>query len=219
VLITFNWFIFIWTVNSGHSATASLGYFINPLLNFVLAYLFLKERLNKSGLVACALALIGVVVITIGTHALPWQALLLAATFALYGFVKKKITLSAYTGLLIETVMIAPFALVWLLVLSPEQFMGHSITQGLLLVGCGAVTAIPLLLFAEATKRISYIALGFIQYISPTITFFLAVFAFHESFTIERLAGFVLIWIGIAVFSAGVLRGGKAEELLPLNEQ
>jgi chloramphenicol-sensitive protein RarD len=211
VLITINWFIYIWTVISDHTADASLGYFINPLLNFVLAILFLGEKLKKSGLFACGSALAGVVVITVQAGALPTASLYLAVSFALYGFLKKKVQMQAYTSLMLETLLITPFAIVWLLGFSSVGITGLTTAQHLLAFGCGFLTLLPLLLFAEAARRLSYIAIGFIQYISPTINFVLAIFVFHEELAPLRLAGFALIWLGVVVYTVGTAgRAGRS---------
>jgi chloramphenicol-sensitive protein RarD len=215
LLITFNWFIFIWTVNSGHALDASLGYFINPLLNFVFAILFLGEKPGRSGAGACIIALVGVIIITVQTGQLPWPSLVLASTFSLYGLVKKKVELKAYTSLTLETLIMTPFALIYLIAFSPNGFMANGLALNLLSIGCGIGTALPLLMFAEATKRISYIAIGFIQYISPTITFLIAIFMLNESFSAMRLIGFIVIWISIIVFTVGVVKGANQKNDVP----
>jgi chloramphenicol-sensitive protein RarD len=213
ILVTLNWLLFIWMVNSGHTLESSLGYFINPLLNFVLAVIFLKERPGRSGIAACLIALLGVIIMTIQTGVFPWQAIVLASSFAFYGLAKKKIVLAAYTSLTLETLIMTPIALVYLIVFTKDGFMMNGLSIDLLTIGCGIATAIPLFLFAESTKRISYIALGFIQYISPTITFFVAIFMLHELFSWVRLIGFIVIWISIAVFSIGIIKESNQREV------
>jgi chloramphenicol-sensitive protein RarD len=205
VLITMNWFTYIMVIGQNRIVEASLGYFINPLVNFVLALIFLREKLSRVGLVACALALAGVVVITADAGVAPWDSLFLAVSFALYGLIKRGLPQHSYTTLTVETVLMFPLALPILLWFSPAGFMGYAVSTNLLVVGAGVITAVPLLFFAEANKRISYIAMGFIQYLSPTLSFLLAVFLYHESASPLKLGGFALIWLGIVIFSLGSL--------------
>ena len=179
VLISINWFTFIFAVSAGHVMQASLGYYINPLVNVLLATVFLKERLSRTGMLACLLASIGVI--------------------------KKRIPISSVTGLTIETMVIFPFALVYILGFSTVGFMNYPLQTNLLLMGAGIVTAIPLLLFAEAAKNVSYITLGFIQYVNPTIMLLLAIFLFHETYSLAQFSAFAFIWLGIAVFTYGTL--------------
>jgi chloramphenicol-sensitive protein RarD len=211
-LIAANWFTYIFAVGHGFVTEASLGYFINPLLNFVLAIAFLKERLTKATAAACCLSFAGVAIITAQAGGVPWISLALALTFALYGLIKKGTRLQSYTSLTLETAALLPFVAVYLAFFSQTGFMPPGVRDSLLSALAGIVTAVPLLLFAESAKRISYIALGFIQYLSPTITLLLAVFAFREPCPPAKLAGFAVIWAGIAVFSldsVGKLRNGR----------
>ncbi|MGG5343455.1 EamA family transporter RarD [Enterococcus sp. AZ192] len=203
ILISLNWFTFIYTVSQGHVTQASLGYYMNPLVNVLLATLILKEKLSRSGLSACGLALTGVVLLTIQTGQLPLAPLIMAVTFSFYGLIKKGVSVSSYTGLTIETFVILPLALVYLIFFSKQGFMNYELSTNLLLVGAGVVTAIPLLLFAEAAKKISYIILGFIQYVGPTLMLLSALFIYHEPYSLEQFMAFGFIWLGIAVFTYG----------------
>ncbi|WP_086444895.1 EamA family transporter RarD [Candidatus Enterococcus lemimoniae] len=203
ILISINWFTFIYTVSQGHVTQASLGYYMNPLVNVLLAMLILKEKLSRSGMIACALALAGVVLLTIQTGEIPLAPLVMAVTFSFYGLIKKGVTVSSYTGLTIETFVILPVALIYLVFFSRQGFMNYEASTNLLLMGAGVVTAIPLLLFAQAAKRISYIILGFIQYVGPTLMLISALFLYHEPYSADQFIAFGFIWAGIAVFTYG----------------
>ncbi|WP_179946378.1 MULTISPECIES: EamA family transporter RarD [unclassified Listeria] len=201
VLITVNWFIFIFTVNSGHVTEASLGYYINPLVNVLIATIFLKERLSRGEVIAVSLAFIGVVILTYHQGTVPYAALGMAISFSLYGLIKKFISVSVWTGLTLETVIITPFALIYLLFFSKNFFMSYSVSIDFIMVGAGIVTAIPLLLFATAAKKISYTMVGFLQYIGPTLMLILGVLLYKESFDKVQLMAFICIWAAILVFT------------------
>jgi chloramphenicol-sensitive protein RarD len=203
LLISVNWFTFIYTVSQGHVTQASLGYYMNPLVNVMLATLILKEKLSRSGLIACLLALAGVILLTVQTGEIPFASIIMAVTFSFYGLIKKGVAVSSYTGLTIETFVILPIALMYLLFFSHQGFMTYGLMTNLLVVGAGIVTAIPLLLFAEAAKRISYIILGFIQYVGPTLMLLSALFLYHEPYSAEQFIAFGFIWLGIVVFTYG----------------
>ncbi|KAF1295596.1 permease [Enterococcus sp. JM4C] len=212
LFISINWFTFIYTVGQGRVTEASLGYYMNPLVNVLLATLILKEPLGRLGKIACGFAFVGVILLTIQTGTIPVSSLIMAFAFSFYGLLKKGFTLSSYTGLTIETLVILPIALIYLLGFSPTGFMSFSGNVNLLLMGAGIVTAIPLLLFAEAAKRISYIILGFIQYVNPTIMLLLAVFVFNEPYTKEQFFAFSFIWVGIGIFTYATARSWKKEQ-------
>jgi chloramphenicol-sensitive protein RarD len=210
-----NWGIYIWAVNSGHVIESSLGYFINPLVNITFGYVLLKERLRPAQWGAIALAAIGVAWLTWQAGTLPWIALLLACTFGIYGLLRKTAALGALEGLSFETMVLFPLALVyvaWLTVHGENAFLNTSSdTTRLLLVAAGPITAIPLLLFASGARKIPLSVLGLLQYLSPTLQFFLGVWIFHEHFDSTKLVGFVLIWSALALFAAeGLLRRGQA---------
>ncbi len=201
ILITANWFIFIFSVSSGKVIDASLGYYINPLVNVVLATVILKERLGRGELIACLLATVGVVLLAIQSGQMPWSSLAMAVTFSLYGLIKKTASVSSLTGLTIETAIMAPLAFIYLVFYSSEGFMAFDLKINILLIGAGVVTAIPLFLFAEAAKNISYILVGFLQYIAPTLMLIAAIWQFGETFSTPQMIAFSFIWLGILIFT------------------
>lgn len=204
LLLSTNWFIYIWAVNNGHVVDSSLGYFINPLFNVLLGSLLLRERLRSVQWAAVALAACGVAWLTWQAGSLPWIALLLATTFALYGLLRKTAALGALEGLALETLLLFPLACAYLLMLTIDgrnSFAGASSVSQVLLVAAGPITAIPLLLFASGARRIPLSLLGLLQYIGPTLQLLLGVWLYHEPFGGARLAGFALIWCALAVYS------------------
>ncbi|MBU5365643.1 EamA family transporter RarD [Enterococcus devriesei] len=204
-LISINWGVFIYTVSIGQVQQASLGYYINPLLNVLAGAFYLKEPLSRQAKLASLAALTGVVLLTIQTGVFPINSLLLATSFCLYGLTKKQLNLSAATSITLETLIIAPIGLIYLFFLSDVGFMNYSLTTNLLLMGAGIVTAIPLLLFATAVKKLSYITIGFLQYINPTIMLIMAIFLFHEPYQLPQFIAFAFIWLGIIIFVVGNL--------------
>jgi chloramphenicol-sensitive protein RarD len=211
VLLSVNWLIYIWAVNSGHVIEASLGYFINPLVNISLGYLLLKERLRPAQWMAIAVAALGVAWLTWQAGTVPWIALALAFSFGGYGLLRKTAKLGALEGLSFETMVLFPLAaayVVWLTVHGENAFINtDSNTTRALLMAAGPITAIPLLLFASGARQIPLSVLGLLQYLSPTLQFLLGVWIFHEAFSAERLVGFALIWLALALFAAeGLLR-------------
>lgn len=204
LLLSSNWFIYIWAVNNGRVVDASLGYFINPLFNVLLGSILLHERLRAVQWTAVALAACGVAWLTWQGGSLPWIALLLAATFALYGLLRKTATLGTLEGLALETLLLFPLAAVYLVLLTLEghnSFTTASTGTQWLLAASGPITAIPLLLFAAGARRIPLSLLGLLQYIGPTLQLLLGVWLYHEPFGGMRLAGFALIWSALAVYS------------------
>jgi chloramphenicol-sensitive protein RarD len=198
-------------VNSGHVIEASLGYFINPLVNISLGYLLLKERLRPAQWMAIAVAALGVAWLTWQAGTVPWIALALAFSFGGYGLLRKTAKLGALEGLSFETMVLFPLAaayVVWLTVHGENAFINtDSNTTRVLLMAAGPITAIPLLLFASGARQIPLSVLGLLQYLSPTLQFLLGVWIFHEAFSAERLVGFALIWLALALFAAeGLLR-------------
>jgi chloramphenicol-sensitive protein RarD len=211
LLLSGNWLLYIWAVNSGHVIEASLGYFINPLVNVMLGYLVLKERLRVGQWAAIGLAALGVLWLTWQAGHMPWIALILAASFGGYGLMRKTAALGALEGLSFETMILFPFALayiVWLTLHGQNSFITTtSDSTRWLLVAAGPITAIPLLLFASGARKIPLSVLGLLQYIGPTIQLSLGIFLFHEAFTAARLAGFALIWSALALYAAeGMLK-------------
>ena len=205
LLLSGNWLLYIWAVNSGHVIEGSLGYFINPLFNVMLGYLVLKERLRPGQWLAIGIAAAGVLWLTWQAGRMPWIALLLAASFGGYGLLRKTAALGALEGLSFETMLLFPFAaayLVWMALHGTNGFADASIGVRWLLAASGPITAIPLLLFASGARRIPMSLLGILQYIGPTIQLSLGVFLFREEFTQERLIGFALIWSALALYAA-----------------
>lgn len=204
LLLSANWFIYIWAVNNGHVVDSSLGYFINPLFNVLLGALVLRERLRPVQWLAVSLAAVGVAWLTWQAGTLPWIALLLAATFGLYGLLRKTAALGALEGLALETLLLFPLAagyLGWLAAHGQNSFAEISTGTQWLLAASGPITAIPLLLFASGARRIPLSLLGLLQYIGPTLQLLLGVWLYHEPFGGARLAGFALIWGALAVYS------------------
>lgn len=203
VVITVNWFTFIWAVDHGHVVQASLGYYINPLVSVLLGIIFLKEKLSFWQIVSCGLALVGVLIMTLHTGTFPWISLVLALSFGLYGLLKKTVRLRAMTGLTIETSIMTPVALIYLLFFDANA--GHTFVAqpGLeaLLIGTGIITAVPLLLFAAGANRISLAMVGFFQYIAPTLMLILGTLVYHEPFNHNDLVAFVLIWVSLILFT------------------
>jgi len=203
-ILTLNWFTYIWAVNAGYVVETALGYFINPLVNVLLGVVVLRERLRLGQWAAVGIAGAGVLYLTIVYGALPWIALVLALTFATYSLIKKTAPLEALDGLVLETSLLMAPALGYLLVQNGSGIgaFGHSsLPITLLLVGTGVATGLPLLLFAAAARLIPLSTIGLLQYLAPTIQFFLGVFIYGEPFNFTRLFGFSLIWLALVIYS------------------
>ncbi|EGW35996.1 EamA family transporter RarD [Desulfosporosinus sp. OT] len=204
LLITTNWFIYIWAVNSNHVIETSLGYYINPLFTVLLGVIVLRERIDRWQILSLLLGLLGVIVITVQYGKVPWIALLLAISFGLYGLVKKLSNLTSIIGLTMETMMIAPVALGFVVYKQMEgtsSLIALPLNVLILAVLSGVVTAIPLLLFAHGAKCVPLSTLGFIQYLSPSIALLLGVFLFKEDFTRVDFISFGLIWLALGIYS------------------
>jgi len=202
-LIAVNWGMYIYGVNSDQVVETALGYFITPLLAVCLGVAVLKERLRAPQWTAAAVGAVAVLVLTVDHGRLPWIALTLAASFGMYSLIKKRLGLPAVDGLFFESVLLAPLGLMflgWLATRQPSTAITHPAT-GVLLLLAGPVTAIPLLLFGDATNRIPLSALGLLQYLTPSIQFGIGVLLFHEPMPPARLAGFGLVWIALAIFT------------------
>lgn len=209
VLITINWLTFIWAVANEHVLESSFGYFLTPLVSVLLAHLVLGEQLDRYRIIACALAMIGVLWQVISLQLLPWVSLTVAISFGLYGLVRKKADVDSLTGLTIETGILLPFALVyfgWLLWQGESQLLSVDRTTTVLLITSGAVTALPLLLFAAAAKKLSLIAMGFMMYINPSIQFLIGVYLLEEPFSVHQIISFCFIWAALVIFSVGAFR-------------
>jgi chloramphenicol-sensitive protein RarD len=201
-LLAVNWSVFVWATISGHLLDASLGYFINPLISVALGTIFLRERLSRLQWIALALAAAGVALLTWRAGRVPWVALVLAGTFGLYGLVRKTAKVDALVGSTIETLLMVPFAIGYLIVRGDAGAFGHAdAATHVLLVGTGIITAVPLVLFTSSARRLPLSTVGFLQYLAPTGQFLLAVLAFGEPLRIDRLLAFIVIWTGLAVFS------------------
>ncbi|MBR3829237.1 MAG: EamA family transporter RarD [Bacteroidales bacterium] len=214
-LISFNWGLYIWAINHGYILQSSLGYYINPLVNVLLGYLFLHERLNRAQTVALMLALAGVVYFTIDYGHFPIISLGLAFSFGIYGLLKKKMGLNATPALTVETIWMMPAALVFITFLCSQgqSALNHfDWFTWLLLLLSGAVTAIPLLLYGKAAERITLTALGFLQYISPTGQFLIGIFVYKESFTTAHIICFACIWLGLTIFTVDIIKRLKRTE-------
>ncbi|MDD4768049.1 MAG: EamA family transporter RarD [Desulfotomaculaceae bacterium] len=209
LLISINWYLYIWAVNDGRIVEASLGYYINPLVSVLLGIVFLKEKLSLWQMVSFLLAFVGVLNMAVSFGALPWVSLALAVTFGMYGLLKKIVSLDAISGLTIETMIIAPLALAYLAYAFKSGTLVFSFGFShitILTMGAGVVTAAPLLLFAAGANRLPLYAVGFLQYLSPTISLLLGVFLYKESFTTVHLVSFSLIWAALIVFSLATTR-------------
>lgn len=205
-LISINWFLYINMVTHEQATEASLSYYIMPLMNVVVAVVFLHEKLSRSQIVALILVFIGVITLTIQTGSLPLSTLLMAASFCFYGLIKKQVPLPATISLALETAIVAPIALVYLF-LSPHVMTQNGPRITILLILSGILTVIPLLLFAVANKNTDFITLSFIQYLNPTIQLLMAVFVLHEAFSWHKAIVFAFIWSGILVFIFDSLNG------------
>ncbi|WP_400247453.1 EamA family transporter RarD [Niallia sp. JL1B1071] len=201
--ISLNWLLFIWAVNFNHLIEASLGLYITPIISMILSILVLKESVTKGTIISIGTAFLGVFVITFDFGKIPWIAISLAFTSGIYGVMKKYIKVDALVGMFMETLMVAPFAIVFLLFLQQNHQMqfGSDIHFSLLLIGSGILTVLPLLWFAEGSKRISLTTIGFFQYITPTITFLLGLFIFENTITLMKWISFSIIWFSLAIFS------------------
>ena len=204
LVLALNWLTYVWAVSNGHVIDASLGYFINPLVSVALGYFVLHERLRRWQWAAVALATAGVAwLAALGPH-IPWVGIVIAVSFAVYGLMRKTAALGALEGLALETLLLAPPAialLAWWTVQGSGGLAGRSPATLAWLIGLGPMTSIPLLMFAAGARRISLATLGLLQYVSPTIQLALGVWVFGEALGSERLAGFTLIWIALALFS------------------
>jgi chloramphenicol-sensitive protein RarD len=204
LLLSANWFLYIWAVNSGRVIDASLGYFMNPLVNVLLGYLLLGERLRAWQWCAVALAACGVLWLTWQSGHPPWIGLALAVSFGLYGLLRKTAALGALEGLALETMMLFPAALgylIWLTLQQHNAFVAAPSSLQWLLIAAGPITAIPLLMFAIGARRIPMATLGLLQYMSPSLQLILGVWLYNEPFDHARMIGFIAIWAGLVVYS------------------
>lgn len=209
VLIAVNWLVYIYATTSGRIVEASLGYFINPLMLIALGAVVLGERLNRAQKIAVLCAALGVVWLTLWAGRLPWIALVIAASFASYGLLRKTAPLGALDGLWLETALLLPIAALGLSILQQQGdavFFSSSTGLQVAIALCGPLTALPLLLFAAGARRIEMKTLGILQYISPTLQFIVGVWLYHEPFAGGRVAGFALIWLALLIYSFDAFR-------------
>ncbi|WP_406708289.1 EamA family transporter RarD [Vibrio gangliei] len=222
VTIGANWLVFIWAISIGHMLDASLGYYINPLFNVVLGMLFLNEKLRKLQWLAVALATIGVVVQLVVFGSVPIIAMLLAFTFGMYGLLRKKVNLDAFTGLFIETLVLLPIAFLYLFAFADtatSHLGNNSWLLNVLLISAGIVTTLPLLCFAGAAVRLRLATLGFIQYIGPSLMFILAVFVYGEAFSNDKIVTFACIWAALIVFTWDGIKNNAHNKRLAKQKQ
>ena len=211
LFISINWFTYIYAVNTNHIVEASLGYYVNPLVAVLLGVFVLREKVNKLQAISFVIAGIGVIYMTVSVGKLPWISLILALSFGFYGLSKKLIKVDSILGLLLETLFVLPFALLFLAYLGvndQQSFSTGSIKNDLFLLGSGIATALPLLWFGIGAQKIPLYMVGFLQYISPTISLILGVLMYGESFTKDHVVTFACIWIAIALFTISNIRQG-----------
>lgn len=205
VLIGINWFVYIWAIMEGEVYATSIGYYLNPLINVLLGTLFLGERLTRWQWLAVAIALGAVLLLAAGALTSLWISLTLGFSFGLYGLVRKQVSVGSLPGLTIESAILLLPAIgiaAWYAASPAGSSFGNDPALSGLIIFSGVVTAIPLLLFALAARRMDYSTLGFIQYLAPTIVFFLGMFVFHQPLSAVKLFSFVLIWVAVAIFVA-----------------
>ena len=218
ILISANWWIFIWAVQIGRTLEASLGYYINPLVNVMLGVIFLAERPSRRQWLAIAIAAGGVGWLVITQGVIPWVSLALALTFGSYALIRKMAGFDAMLGLTIETLLLAPLAvaaLIWWTADGQIAFAHQGLSTDLLLLAAGLVTVLPLVCFLEAGLRLKMATLGIVQYLTPSMQFLLAVFVFHEHFDSARSVTFVCIWLALAIYTADALRQHRMRPSAP----
>ena len=218
VLIALNWLVYIYSIFTDHVLAASLGYYLNPLVNVMLGMIFLGERLSRLQALAVVIAGIGVAILLAGALDTLWISLTLAFSFGTYGLIRKIVPVGSLPGLAIETTLLLPLsvaAAAYYIWLGDGRGFGSEAGISWLLAAGGVVTAVPLLLFATAARRMSYAALGFVQYLAPSIAFLLSLFVFHEPLKPAQLVCFLLIWVSIAVFSFDMWRKMRADRMMP----
>lgn len=204
LLVTSNWYIYIWAVNSNKVVEASLGYYFNPLIVVLMGIMVLGERIDRWQIASIVLACLGVLILALEYGKIPWISLGLATTFALYGLAKRLVAVDSLLGLTLETAVVTPIAIIYLWTAGANSggTISHfGVPTLLLLMGAGIVTAIPLLWFAYAAKNVPFTTIGFIQYLSPTLSLLLGVFVYHEEFTAAHALSFGFIWLALAVYS------------------
>lgn len=201
-VITTNWLLYIVAVNNGHILNASLGYYINPLISILIGFVILGERFSKSQWTAIIIVFLGVTYLAVGLGSAPWISLTLALSFSIYGLIKKVINMDAVFALAVETFVLAPFALIYILFLEGSGGGNFGINaDSLVMMGTGVITAVPLLLFSLGAQRIRLSLIGILQYFAPTIMLLLGVFMYGEAFTDIHTVAYILIWSGLAIYT------------------
>ena len=221
-LITANWLTYIIAVNTNHVLEASFGYYLNPIVTIILAVVFLKEKLTRIQTIACICVGISLLYLFISIGSLPWISILLALTFGLYSLCKKKIILSPKAGLLIETAIVSPIAIIYMLYLASTSNITFYTSNNATIIALrlsGAITAIPLMLFAKGAVDIPLYLLGILQYLPPTMQFFVGIFIYNEPLSIEKLISFIIIWIAVAVFCYSAVTSMKKHNLANKSHQ
>jgi chloramphenicol-sensitive protein RarD len=212
LLIGFNWGLFIWATMNDHVLDSSLGYYITPLLNVALGVFFFKEKLRRMQWIAIGIAAFAVLFITIALGVLPWVALSLATSFAMYGYVKKLANVEALESLMIETLILTPVAigyLIWLQFNGGSTFLAYGLDHTLWMASSGIVTAIPLLAFGVAITRLPLTTIGMLQYIGPTVQFFVGIWVMQEPMPQERFIGFAITWVALVILTVDALRNRR----------
>ncbi|MBY3050454.1 EamA family transporter RarD [Rhizobium laguerreae] len=211
-LITVNWGTYVWAIGAGHSLDAALGYFINPLFSIFLGAVFLKEKLQPLQIAAIALAALAVAILALDSGGIPWVALTLAISWGFYALLRKTLPLGPNQGFFLEVLILSGPALLYILYLEFGG-QGHLYRTGvadtILLLGCGVITAVPLMIYANGAKLLKLSTIGIMQYIAPTMIFLIAVFVFHEPFGTARMIAFPLIWAGLFLYSWSMLKGSR----------
>lgn len=212
-IIAINWFLYVFSIQSGYVYAASLGYYILPLTMMLLGLVFLNEKLSRIQWVAVALAAVGVAALAAGALTTLWLSLSMAISFGVYGLLRKTVAAGPLVGLTVESMILMPaaIAIAAYYALQPQgPAMGQGVIVALAIIGSGPMTAAPLLMFATAARRMPYTVVGFLQFISPTIVFFMGLFIFGEELKPAQLACFILIWIAASLFTWELFRGGKS---------
>ena len=221
LLIGTNWLLYVYAINSGHILAGSLGYYLNPLANILLGRFILKERLSRLQWLAVAIAAGGTAVLAAGALGTLWLSLMLCFSFATYGLLRKIISVDSLAGLTVETIVLFPVALLWLLLGGAEgrAFLGAGGTETALLMTTGIVTTVPLLCFTAAARRLAYSTVGMLQFIAPTLQFALAVVVYGEAFTRAHAVAFGCIWTALILYIVSMARSLRARRQAPSCEQ
>ncbi|MBF9032016.1 EamA family transporter RarD [Rhodobacterales bacterium HKCCE3408] len=209
-MISINWGVYVWAIGNDRALDTALGYYINPLFSVALGAIVLRERLSPLQWAAIALATLAVAILTVSAGELPWVAIALCVSFGFYGYLRKTLPIGPNQGFLLEVLILSPAALGYILWLGPQGHFIGTASDTALLVGCGAVTAIPLILYANGAKALKLSTIGILQYIAPTMIFLVAVFIFGEPFGPARAVAFPLIWAALGLYTVELMRGRRA---------